>query len=47
MPALDLLGDNQIVRQIDLHETDKAWTLAADLPGIDEKDIDLSSMMVR
>ena len=42
VPALDRLGNGQIVPQIDLHETDKAYTLTVELPGIDEKDVDLS-----
>lgn len=31
-----------VTPQIDIHETDKAITLTAELPGVDEKDVDVS-----
>lgn len=35
-------GMGQIAPSVDLHETDKDYSLTAELPGLDEKDIDLS-----
>jgi HSP20 family protein len=40
---LDLLEENDIfLPRIDLSETDQEYTVIVDLPGMDEKDIDLS-----
>lgn len=42
MPPIGRLGAGQIAPNVDLHETDKEYSLTAELPGLDEKDIDLS-----
>jgi HSP20 family protein len=44
MPAFDRLtgGTGAVVPQIDIHETDSEIVLTAELPGVDEKDVDLS-----
>ena len=41
-PSLGRFGMGHITPRIDLHETEKSYSLTAELPGIDEKDIDLS-----
>ena len=41
-PALGRFGAGHITPRVDLHETDKAYALSAELPGLDEEDIDLS-----
>jgi HSP20 family protein len=41
-PAATSWGAGSITPRIDIHETDKEITLTAELPGVDEKDVDLS-----
>lgn len=38
--ALD--GNGQLIPKLDVKETDKEVTIAAELPGVDEKDVDVS-----
>lgn len=41
--GMDLLQENEIFSpRIDLSETDKEYTVVVDLPGLDDKDIELS-----
>lgn len=40
-PSLGHFGSGRITPQIDIHETDKEFTLSAELPGMDEKDVEL------
>ena len=40
-PSLGHFGAGRITPQIDIHETDKEFTLTAELPGMDEKDVEL------
>ncbi|MFN4355881.1 Hsp20/alpha crystallin family protein [Parvibaculum sp.] len=42
MPGFARFGAGQIAPSVDLHETDKEYSLTAELPGLDEKDVDLS-----
>lgn len=41
-PSLGRFGAGHITPRIDLHETEKEYQLSAELPGLDDKDIDLS-----
>lgn len=42
MPSVFGNGDLDLTPSLDLHETDKAMFVDAELPGVDEKDIDIS-----
>jgi HSP20 family protein len=42
LPGFGRFGAGQMAPSVDLHETDKEYSLTAELPGLDEKDIDLS-----
>lgn len=39
--AMATMGASDAMPKIDIHETDKMITLTAELPGVDEKDVDL------
>ena len=41
-PAVFSGGNGEVVPQIDISETDDAFEVTAELPGVDEKDIDVS-----
>ncbi len=41
-PAFGIGRASALMPQVDIHETDKAIQLTAELPGVDEKDIDIS-----
>ena len=41
-PSLDRFSAGHISPRVDLHETEKAYSLTAELPGLDEKDVELS-----
>jgi HSP20 family protein len=40
-PSLGNFGAGRITPQIDIHETEKEFTLTAELPGMDEKDVEI------
>ncbi|MAM94649.1 Hsp20/alpha crystallin family protein [Parvibaculum sp.] len=40
-PSATPFSVGQITPSVDLHETDKAYSLTAELPGLDEKDVEL------
>jgi len=42
MPSMLGDGDFDLTPSLDMHETDKAVMIEAELPGVDEKDIDIS-----
>ncbi len=41
-PAMFTGGNGEIVPQVDVSETEDAFEVTAELPGVDEKDIDVS-----
>jgi HSP20 family protein len=41
-PGLSRESEGMVVPSVDIKETDKSLTLTAELPGIDEKDVELS-----
>jgi len=41
-PSLGRFGAGHITPQVDLHENDKDYSLTAELPGMEEKDVELS-----
>lgn len=41
-PSLGRFGAGHITPRIDLHETEQSYSLSAELPGLDEEDIDLN-----
>jgi HSP20 family protein len=42
VPAFGRFGTGAVTPRIDLHETEKSYSLEAELPGLEERDIDLS-----
>lgn len=42
VPTLGRLGNGFVMPSIDLHEGETAYTLTAELPGLDEKDVELN-----
>ena len=41
-PSLGRFGNGYVTPSIDLHESETAYTLTAELPGLDEKDVELN-----